>query len=338
MFLRDNPTSTLLDVRQSLETDVETIQRSTGEMRLDLTDEKTLSFANSEIVIPMDTEGITALGNWLDVPSKFLTRLESDLQETLLTNLIQRHPATGNFVFNNDGLVTVREPNAKFFEPRRIVDRVLNVMDPTSPVIDHWNNLDEFRLDVVVPEGFDRGIGGDPAVGDLTRGGIRVGMDSKHNLAPWVQPYQYRLVCTNGMETMDAGLKVDARGSSVDEVLAEFEAAADRAFRRVEDEIAAFYEMRNQRVENPERTLIRMAQERGLPDRTVVTLAERVPSITDDDGSTTMFDLINLLTNQANDPRIRSRAGARRTLEQVGGSFVTEHKDRCTHCQSALAD
>lgn len=175
-------------------------------------------------------------------------------------------------------------------------------------------------------------------MGDLTRGGIRVGMDSKHNLAPWVQPYQYRLACTNGMETMDAGLRVDARGSSVEEVLAEFEAAADRAFRRVEDEIAAFYEMRNQRVANPERTLIRMAQERGLPDRTVVTLAERVPSMIGEDGSASMFDLVNLLTNQANDPRIRNRAGARRTLEQVGGSFVTEHKERCSHCQHALAN
>lgn len=336
MFLRDAPTKTLTDVRDALDDGSQTIQRATHEMHLDLTGERTLSFANSEIVIPMTNDGISALGNWLEVPSKFLMRLESDMQENLLTHLLTRHPATGNLVYNEDGLKVVRDPNAKFIDPRRVVEKVINVLDPTAPVIDWRSGTDEFALDAIVPEGFDRGVGGDPSVGDITRGGVRVGMDIKHGLSPWVQPYLYRLICTNGMETTDAGLKVDARGASVEEVLAEFEAAADRAFRRVEEDMASFYRLREERVNNPERTLIRMAEERGLPARTVVTLAERVPSITDDDGTTTMFELVNLVTNAANDPRIRNRFGARRTLEQTGGSVVTEHSDRCGHCASLL--
>ena len=336
MFLRDAPTKTLTDIREALDDHTETIQKATGEMSLDLVENQTLSFTGSEIVIPMNAEGVTALGNWLDVPNKFLMRLDAEMQQHLLSNLLTKHPATGNIVFNDEGIKVIRDPNSKFIEPRAVVDRVMNVLPAEAPVVDFWRN-DEFRLDTIVPEGFDYGIGGDPAVGDISRGGVRVGMDIKHGLAPWVQPFQYRLVCTNGMETEDAGLKVDARGASVEEVLAEFEAAADRAFKRVEGEMAAFYEMRSQRVDNPERTLIRMAEERGLPGRTVLGLAERVPSILDDNGGATMFDLINLITNAANDPRIRNRTGARRALEVAAGAVVTEHQDRCSHCQHALA-
>jgi hypothetical protein len=334
MFLRDAPGSTLATVREALDDRTQTTQTVTTEVKVDLVEDNTISIGN--VTVPASGEGITAIGNWLEVPSKFLQRLDADLQQHLLTSLLERTPATANFVYNDEGVKQVRDPNAKFIDPRRLVDSAINVIDPTAPVIDHWRNTDEFRLDVIAPEGFDRGIGGDPQVGDLTRGGIRIGVDLKHNLAPWVQPYMYRLICTNGMETTDEGLKVDARGSSVDEVLREFEAQADRAFRRVEAEIAAFYDLRTQQVDNPERTLIRMAEERGLPARTVLTLAERVPAYTDENGRATMFDLVNLITNQANDPRIRSRAGARRTLEQTGGTIVTEHTERCSHCQSAL--
>lgn len=336
MFLRDAPTKTLTDLRHAVEDSTEVIQVATGAVHLDLVGEKTMSFEGNDIVIPMDSEGLTALGNYLDVPNKFLMRLETDTQEHLLSTLMSRHPATAALQFSSDGLVAVRAPNSKHIEPRRLVDKILNVMDPASPVVDWRRSVDEFAVDVIVPEGFDRGIGGDPAVGDLTRGGIRVGMDIKHGLAPWVQPFQYRLICTNGMETQDPGLKVESRGASVEEVLAEFEMAADRAFRRVESEIEAFYNLRNERVQHPERVLIRMAEENGLPARTVISLAERVPAMTDDDGTSTMFDIVNLITNAANDPRIRNRVSARRTLEQVGGSIVTEHTERCGHCASSL--
>lgn len=334
MFLREAPTSTLTDVRETLEDNTEHVQVATSEVSLDLVEERAITVGN--ITVPADTEGITALGNWLEVPSKFLQRLDADMQQHILRGLLQRHPATANFVLNTEGIKQVRDPGTKFIDPRRMVDAAIRVIDPSAPVVEHWRTTDEFRLDVIAPENFDRGIGGDPQVGDITRGGIRIGVDLKHNLAPWVQPYMYRLWCTNGMETADQGLKVDARGASVDEVLAEFEAQADRAFRRVEQDIASFYELREQRVDNPERTLIRMAEERGLPARTILTLAERVPAHIEEDGSATMFDLVNLITNQANDPRIRNRTGARRTLEATGGHVVTDHQERCGHCQSSL--
>jgi hypothetical protein len=130
-------------------------------------------------------------------------------------------------------------------------------------------------------------------------------------------------------------LKVDARGSTIDEVLAELEAAAERAFSRVENEIAAFYDLRSQPVENPERMLIRLADEHSLPDRTLATLT-RMASTEDVPDEPNMFDITNMVTNLANDPHIRNRTGARRTLEQVGGSVVSAHYERCGHCNARL--
>jgi hypothetical protein len=50
----------------------------------------------------------------------------------------------------------------------------------------------------------------------------------------------------------------------------------------------------------------------------------------------TMFHLINLITNEANNPAIASRPTSRRALEAAGGTVVAEHADRCTHCAQRL--
>jgi hypothetical protein len=339
MFLREAPTETLADVREKVSDHTESIQRPAGDLNVVLTgDAPRIEFRDSEQVIPMrDGDSLTALGNWLDVTNKFLHRIDVEMQEQMINHLLRKDPsAAGNFIYSNGGLQIVRNPNQKYFAPERVLERVGNVLPAEAPVVEWRKTTDDFAVDVIVPEGFDRGIGGDPAVGDITRGGIRVGLDLKHGLAPTVQPFSYRLICTNGMETADLGLKVDARGASVEEVLAEFEAIADRAFRRVEADISAFYDLRSERVDNPERTVARIGAERGLPARTIAELVERTPSILDEQGNATMFDVVNLITNAANDPRIRRRINSRRALEQAGGSTVTGHAARCGHCQSAL--
>lgn len=340
MFLRDTSGQTLTDVREALDDRTETVSVVNSQIRVDLVNDGAITLNVSgtetrEIVVPATEDSVGALATWVDVPAKFFQRCDRELQQTILTRLLSTNPAGAHVVLRENEILQVRNPNDKVINPRRLIEATMRVLDPAAPVVDWWRTADDFRVDVIVPEGFERGIGGDSAVGDLTRAGVRLGQDTKHNLAPYVQPFNYRLVCTNGMETRDDGFKIEMRGASVEEVLSEFESQADRAFRRAEADIAAFYDLRQQRVENPERTIIRMARERGLPDRTAMALAERIPAL-NESGEVTMFDLVNLITNQANDPTIRTRAGARRSLEVVGGSLVTEHAERCGHCQARL--
>jgi hypothetical protein len=336
MYLREVPSTTLADVREQVNEHSETIQVAHSDINVDLLEERRVDFGNG-IEVPVTEDGVQAFASWLDIPSKFMDRMDADIQQHLITTLLERNPGNVAVVIGDDGIRQMRDPRIQVIPTSQLVDVATRVIDPSAPVVEWWRTGDEFRLDVMAPDNFDRGIGGDPAVGDITRGGIRIGQDLKHNLAPWAQPWAFRLICTNGMEIPDRGLKVDARGQTVDEVLAEFEAIADRAFRRVESDISAFYDLRTRRVENPERTLIRMAEERGLPDRTILRLVDRIPALTNETGGViTEFDLVNLMTNQANDPGIRRRAGARRALELAGGAIVTEHAERCGHCQSKL--
>jgi len=332
MYLREAPTLTLDEVREGLASrDGKQKQLPNRDIRLDLTGDSAVISVGGEDV-PVTTQGLKAIGDWVEVPSKFLMRLDADLQQHLLSNLLDRQGAgVANVFYSDEGVEMVKDPKVKFIEPRRIVDMAIKVIDPQALAVDHWSTQDEFRLDVIVPDDFDRGVGGDLKKGDITKGGIRIAQDVKHNLAPSVSEFMYRLVCTNGMEIFDAGLKVDARGQTVDEVLAELEIAADHAFRRVEASIASFYDLREEKVDNPERSLLRMAEEQNISDRILVSMADVVPAI---EGDVTMFDIVNLITNQANAPGMKS--GPRRKLEQAGGTIVGDHADRCSQCQGRL--
>ena len=331
MIIREAPEGTLKDVRESLEAvKVKTLTTKNDEIGLDLTGDRVFRLSE-KVSVPATHEGVKAFGAWLDVPTKFLERIEADMQQYVLTNLLQRAGGEAHVIYTSDGIQMVRDPGLKLIPPVKLVEVAERVIDPVAPVRDFWVNGEEFRLDVFVPEDFDRGIGGDRKVGDLTRGGIRIFQNVKNNLAPTVSEFLYRLVCTNGMEVVDERLKVDARGASVEEVLAEFEIMADRAFRRVEGTIESFYEMRDQPLDNPERTIFRIADEQGLPNRTATNLAQTAPTMGDDP---TMFDLVNLITNQANDPALR--AGVARNLQRTGGRVVMNHADRCSHCQAKL--
>src|SRR5581483_5520994 len=216
----------------------------------------------------------------------------------------------------------------------------INKLGEEARVVDSWCD-DELRIDTIVPEDFGQAIGGDWEVGDVTRGGLRFTQNRKANLAPAVTSYLYRLVCTNGMEVPETGLKVEARGGTVETVLAELELAADHAFRQVEEQISHFYNLRRQRIEGDlTQAVIQIARERGLPERTQIALANRVPSQLDPQElghEPSMFDIVNLITNQANDPRLRSRRGPRRALESAGGTLVRHEADRCSHCHQMLA-
>jgi hypothetical protein len=335
MFTRPTPTQTIADLRSQVgSTEPQVDQVITTDVEVSITD-GLVRFGNRELPASMDA--LTALGSWLDVPTPFLKRIDSELRETVLNTLLRRSPATVAIAYTDNGITDVRDPGQRVIPVARLIDVASRAISPEAMVTQAVIEQDLFLLDVIVPEDFDRGVGGDSKVNDILLGGITIEQNRKQNLAPQVAPYMYRLACTNGMVTRQDVDKIDARGSSVEEVLAELETLAQRVFSRVEAEMEAFYDLRSQRVDNPERTLLRMAEERGIPTRTAHRLLERVPAMDDDnEGEVSMFDLVNLVTNQANDPSIAGRSSVRRALETAGGAIVTDHQERCGHCQQSL--
>lgn len=339
MFLRETTGQTVADVATLLDTHANTWQGSTGEIEVRLTEEQpVIAFGPAhapKTEVPATSEGLKPLANFLDIPEKFLLRLPADERQFILERQLRRAGADLALSYGDVGIIEVLKPGQRRIPAVAFAEIAGRVVSEDAPVIQWLNTGDDLRLDVVVRDGANQGIGGDPQVDDITKGGIRIGQDRKHNLAPFAQPFLYRLFCTNGMETRDEGLKFSIQGKTVEDVLIELEAAAQRAFGQVDEKIAAYYDLRNQRVENPERTLLTLGEEQGLPNRTVAALARRIPAEVEGD-EVTMFDLVNIITNAANDPAIGSRTAVRRQLETVGGNLTNEHALRCTHCQHKL--
>lgn len=341
LYLRDLPGQTLRDLADEVDVRDSRWGGTTSEMGVECNRDNVLSFTFGNEEVPATRDGMEQLGTFLDVPRAFLLKLDPDLQSQLLSELLRRNAANVAIRYTDTGIHEVHRPDRTRLEPIQIVNTAISVMSEDAELAEWHVDPDELFFDVMVPEGFDRGVGGDLERGDISRGGVRFVQDRKHNHAPQANTFLYRLLCTNGLVVPETGLTLDARGSTVDELLAELEMAAQRAFGQVEEQLEHFYALRQQRIEGDvTQAVIRVAQERGLPDRTAMALSRRVPDQLDPETlghPVSMFDLVNLITNQANHPDLRSRRGPRRALEMAGGELVREVHDRCNTCHQMIA-
>lgn len=283
--------------------------------------------------------GLRSLAQFFEVPTAFFERIPNDEKQFILDHRIQRsadRPVTIKWT-EKTGIEEIYPTDRERVDVYYLGEQMLDVFPEDAKVIDWWNTPEDFRLDIVVPEGYDKGIGGDRMVGDLTHGGVRIGQNRKQNLAPWVQPYLFRLACTNGMEVPDYGLKVDARGQDAETVVALLVNEAIRAFDRVEEDIKHFYDLRSVKITEDHTGMFRrLAHENGIPERTIGRMEDLLPDALLAEEEVTMFHLVNHMTNQANNPAIRSQINARRALERGGGQMVSDHAARCNLCHSRL--
>jgi len=310
----------------------------------------TISFGGREV--PATDSGVAALATFLQVPPKFLERIEPDERQYIMAHRIARSEERDLTInYREGGVLDVLKAGQRRVPAEAIVETAMKVMPEDSLVVQAWSEPDDFRMDVIVPDGYTDFIGGDPnatienyhdtgksKVGDFTKGGLRFGQDRKKNLAPWVQTLLFRLACTNGIEIPNMGLKVDARGDSIEEILSMLEASARIGYDMIGAEIESFYNMRNERI-NKDVTgvLRRVAQEAGLADRTVGQLEDHLPAVEGSSDEPSMFDLVNTITNLANHDSLANRRAPRRQLQVAGGGLIGAHTERCNLCHRSLS-
>jgi hypothetical protein len=312
--------------------------------------EPTITFGEHEV--PATEAGVAALANFFQVPHKFLERIEPDERQFIMQHRIERADERDLSInWREGGVLDVLKAGQRRIPAEAIVETAVKVMPADSLVVQAWSDAEDFRMDVIVPDGYADYIGGDKTatvenyrgtgkskVGDLTKGGLRFGQNRKQNLAPWVQTLLYRLACTNGMEIPNAGLKVDARGDSVEEVLAMLEASARIGYDMIGAEIESFYAMRDEAIDKDVTGVLRrVAQDAGLPDRTVGALEDHLPGIALAGDEPSMFDLINTITNLANHESLANRRAPRRQLQVAGGGIIGSHTERCNLCHRSLS-
>lgn len=335
MFLAPEPTQTLGDLRQLVDQPIITVTTRPGEIVVDLLRDNIVRFTpvegNTPVEVPANSTTITHLANLLDVPSKFIDRQDRELQQLIFTEMLRRQTGEKRVAYVPDqGISAFHGMTELVITPTQVLSAASKVFSDNAPVASARFTPDLFEFEIMADSSMREGNLGDPAVGDITRAGLRFDLDMKHGTSPSVTPFQYRLLCTNGMTSRRNDFKIDARGMTVDQVLHELESQAQQAFARVEHEVAAFYELRNVPTPNPERVIARLAREQGMSDRMRLRILERAAEIE----NPTMFDVVNLVTNAANDPSVKPLL--RSQLMGFGGAMVSDHHARCNHCASAL--
>lgn len=341
MYLRQATALTLEDVGKHLDgTSSKSRTLRTKQMSVNLrgaVEDHVVKIGQSTVAAPPST--VDTIAGFFSIPAATMHKLDPDMQQYVVNELLKRRDKEVSIVFGDAGITAVREGQVSVIDPRRYIDICAKTISPKAPVQHMQIDNDVFSLDVTASAKAKKGVGGDRKVGDLTLGGVRLFQNRKRNLAPQGAVYLHRLICTNGMEVTKDAMHIDARGASAEDQVAALARAVEEAYGEVEADIAAFYALRDEHVANPERTLIRIANEQGLPDRTISRLASVLPAYieeeTDGEDEVSMFDIVNLVTNQANEPNMRG--GSRNQLQRFGGFVVTDHADRCTRCQSKLS-
>lgn len=349
MFIRESLGTTLEDLGSLLterDSDVEEVRAHPTDIKFHLNAiDPVIKVGKDEY--PAAEGSLAVFSDMLQIPAAFFKRAHQKVQSEHLDLFLNDMLAN---TLLKDAKVTIRgehidgveEWGKEHVQPRGLVTAVANVLPANSEIVRLIDTPSAFSFDVRVPEDHKVGVFGDgealngagSKVGDVTAGGVRVGINLKQGLAPTVEEYMYRLVCTNGMTMQDTGLKMDARNSTVDEVLKEVEGMAEIAFSRVERSIQHFYDLRQQRVNNPERALRTIGRERGIPERSMGALMDLAAG-EDMPDDPSMFDVVNLVTNFANSPAV-TRDGGRLILEGAGGSVISDHAARCGHCQQKV--
>ena len=338
MFTRDEPKYKIQDLYDIFDRPAEKHDALTANIKVDLTANQVVTVRDDTGSVQdwgLDAQGIVSLGDWLGVPTKFLERCFPHEQEFILNSFAGRNFDEVRITVDQDGhLLEAYNPKQLRIEPTAVLDVAAEVLRPDADVIEYsYSPAKGFTFDAVSVDA--RHEGGDPRIGDITRGGLRFGHDV--GLAPWVERYLYRLSCTNGMEIVDHSQKIQARLQSDEDILSELLSFAETASYRLDHDIAEFYALREKRVAHPERTIRRIAKEQGLSDHVASKLEEQVPEYLGEDGSLTMFDIVNIITNLANSDSMVNRPGLRRRLETAGGGVIHDTSTRCNSCASKLS-
>lgn len=169
----------------------------------------------------------------------------------------------------------------------------------------------------------------EPREGDILRSGVRVAMTPTMFINPQVSPYSLRLICTNGMTRNVERERVHLVGNTVDEVMAELEEMADRAFERAAQLNEEFAALVNEQT-NPTQAISQIAARNGFSARVTREMTRRAAALGEDEQ--TMYDALNVVTEVARDvesPSTRAR------LQSTAGRLA--HESHCSSCGGVLS-
>lgn len=175
----------------------------------------------------------------------------------------------------------------------------------------------------------------EPKVGDITEGGIRMGINDWMDVSPTLSFYVNRLICSNGM-TMEYKYPTIEVESSSDKILDEINRISQSLASEINEKILLPWKhSASHDVDDPLAFAHSMAKDRGMGKRLADRFLENVTNMVQaGSGPWSMYDVINCLTAVQNEDNIRW--SERERIQLIGAHETIDHTDRCRTCHHII--
>jgi hypothetical protein len=295
----------------------------------------------------LDDTANATLAKYLNIPGRYLKMIDPDFRATLLRYEFEKHQAAPTTIESiNGSLVAMHQPTEIMLPMNRVAEVVTKVFgenDTIRRLIPSESRLHidvttaDHKLEFPAPTEPDYGfaVGGQgPAVGDITEAGVRFLAHPFSSVAPSVNLYAERLICTNGMTTDERLGRISLKGNTVDDVINEMELAARHTLSQLDTYLEKLSATRTMEVPGSIQAFVQqLAKEanvnRKIVDR-VLDIVNQLPQ------PVSVWDVNQAFTSVANEV---DQYKTMMKLQVVGGDlgFDAERTlHRCKTCEQRL--
>lgn len=290
---------------------------------------------------PFDEQAERTLTKYLGINKSYISKCPPDLRAYNINWWLQNKPEAPSIIQSlGDHFITIHKPNVLIVPITKVGEIIDRTFKPTDEIVNFIHDNTTFHIDirtdhhVEVP--VDERIEGRKEVGDITHGGVRILANPTQVKPPQVLTYLHRLVCTNGMCSDTNTGVIQLKGNTVETLLAELEAAANRVMGDLDRKLADYAALAERRPPgSPARFAYQVGREYGLGQRLMDRVMERINILPDD---ATLYDITQVFTQLANGNVNYKTMSA---LQHLGGdmAFHTDHVvHRCEACERLLPE
>lgn len=282
----------------------------------------------------LDEVAEASLAKYMRIPPKYLAECSDEFKATTL-KYWRDHFSQVKTVFEvvDDSIVSVHGPDLLSIPIGQIGSLVGRVFQPDDEVTYHSDgsllHLDVVTMGHEVEVLNPGGMPGRPAVGDITRGGVRILTYPHQTKPPAVLDYLERLVCTNGMTRTEKSGQINIKGQNMEEVLLEMEAAAQAVLGGLDEKLAKYAETAlTPTPGSPLAFAYQLGREGNFPPAVmhrVVALVNQLPP------DASVYDVNQAFTTVANYDLPYSM---RMRLQALGGTLAFNAEQVCARCDT----
>jgi len=277
-------------------------------------------------LIPLSENGVKALANFVGMPMKLCQELSPDLFGRVATELLARKERY-NLLLDNDEVQNFGDYRGIRNLP---VERVLRAIERAIPRCDYH------RVSILGQHTVTLEIVGtkQEAVrrGDIVRGGAMVSFSPINTVAPTVQSYVMRLVCTNGATSTTVLANFVGGAGDADNVWQWFRQSVHAAYQSIRDIANRYREMSRERIPANQRASVleELLRKAGITGKE----AEAVRAQAIQEPPRNAYDMMNLIT-WASSHVIQCPQRRQRALN-AGATFTSEseHASLCPLCHT----